>query len=64
MIVRPKVDLPHPDSPTRPNVSPSYKSKVISSTALTHGSPSLNFPFFRGKYFLSVLLQEFFFFLP
>lgn len=51
MIVRPKVDLPHPDSPTRPNVSPSYKSKVISSTALTHGSPSLYFPFLEGSIF-------------
>ena len=32
-ILRPKVDLPHPDSPTKPSVSPLYTSKLTSSTA-------------------------------
>src|SRR5699024_549989 len=35
MIVRPVVDFPHPDSPTRPNVSPLLISNDMSSTALT-----------------------------
>ena len=29
-----KVDLPQPDSPTNPKVSPSYSLKLTSSTAL------------------------------
>src|SRR5699024_3342828 len=29
------VDFPHPDSPTTPNVSPGYNSKLTSSTART-----------------------------
>jgi hypothetical protein len=32
--VRPTVDLPQPDSPTRPRVSPRRISKLTSSTAL------------------------------
>ena len=32
---RPVVDLPQPDSPTRPKVSPGKMSKLMSSTALT-----------------------------
>jgi hypothetical protein len=31
----PVVDLPEPDSPTRPRVSPSAMSKLTPSTALT-----------------------------
>src|SRR3954451_8712089 len=30
---RPSVDLPHPDSPTRPSVSPGARSKLTPSTA-------------------------------
>jgi hypothetical protein len=32
---RPNVDLPQPLSPTTPNVSPGFKSKLTPSTALT-----------------------------
>src|SRR5438105_13377994 len=32
---RPSVDLPHPDSPTSPTVSPRCTSKLTPSTALT-----------------------------
>ncbi len=32
---RPRVDFPHPDSPTRPSASPSLKSRLASSTART-----------------------------
>ena len=35
MIARPTVDLPHPDSPTRPSVSPRPIESVTPSTALT-----------------------------
>ena len=35
MIVRPVVDLPQPDSPTSPTVSPRRMSKLMSSTART-----------------------------
>ncbi len=34
-IVRPAVVLPHPDSPTKPRVSPACKSNEMPSTALT-----------------------------
>jgi len=30
----PRVDLPQPDSPTKPNVSPSYNLKLTPLTAL------------------------------
>ena len=32
---RPVVDLPHPDSPTIPKISPSFKLKLTLSTAFT-----------------------------
>src|SRR5258708_13352145 len=35
MIALPRVDLPQPDSPTRPSVSPASTSKLTSSTART-----------------------------
>src|SRR5450756_41816 len=35
MMVRPSVDLPHPDSPTRPTVSPFLMSRSTPSTART-----------------------------
>src|SRR3954471_854126 len=34
LIVRPRVDFPHPLSPTSPNVSPLPMSRLTSSTAL------------------------------
>src|ERR687897_855473 len=34
-MARPKVDLPQPDSPTRPNVSPCSTVRLTPSTALT-----------------------------
>ena len=34
-IARPVVDLPHPDSPTRPSVSPWRRAKVMPATACT-----------------------------
>ena len=33
MMVLPRVDLPHPDSPTSPTVSPGLMDSVTSSTA-------------------------------
>ena len=33
--VRPSVDFPQPDSPTRPSVSPGFRFNETSSTALT-----------------------------
>src|SRR5690242_21196512 len=35
MRPRPRVDFPHPDSPTRPSVSPGARSKLTPSTART-----------------------------
>ena len=35
MIARPVVDLPQPDSPTRPRVSPFITSKLMPETAFT-----------------------------
>ncbi|MNV45884.1 hypothetical protein D3C71_1376940 [compost metagenome] len=37
--VRPKVDLPEPDSPTRPSVSPCRISSEISRSASTRRPP-------------------------
>ena len=39
--VRPAVDLPQPDSPTRPTVSPGHRLRSIPSTALTGASTCL-----------------------
>jgi hypothetical protein len=39
MTARPVVDLPHPDSPTSPRVSPSARSKLMSDTAWTLRPP-------------------------
>lgn len=36
LIKRATVDLPHPDSPTIPSVSPLYNSKLTPSTAFTN----------------------------
>ncbi len=49
-MVRPTVVLPHPDSPTNPNVSPSLMKKLTSSTAFTHALTRCISPARTGKY--------------
>src|SRR3990172_11483171 len=51
-MTRPVVDLPHPLSPTRPNVSPRRTSKVIPSTAFTAPTCRRISPRMIGKCFL------------
>ena len=51
--VRPSVDLPQPDSPTSPSVSPSRTAKLTSSTACTRATSRCRTPFRIGKYFLT-----------
>ena len=52
--VRPSVDLPQPDSPTRPSVSPRRTSRSTPSTAWTLADGALEEAAFRtGKYFLT-----------
>ena len=49
MMVLPVVVLPQPDSPTNPNVSPSYNLKETLSTAFINGflvNPSLVLKYF------------------
>src|SRR4029079_13559375 len=50
-MVRPKVDLPQPDSPTNPSVSPSLMVKLTPSTAFTLPFLRENNPSPTGKYF-------------
>ena len=50
-MLRPVVDLPHPDSPTRPSVSPAMMSNETSSTAWTRATSRENSPPRIGKYF-------------
>src|SRR5262245_23101186 len=50
--VRPTVDLPQPDSPTRPRVSPRLIVKLTPSTAKTVPTRRCKSPFRIGKYFL------------
>src|SRR5690349_17471253 len=52
---RPVVDLPQPDSPTSPNVSPRRMVKLTSSTALTVSLPAPNKARPAGKYFFRLL---------
>src|SRR5262245_43308402 len=54
-MVRPVVDLPHPDSPTSPSVSPDMMVKVTSSTACTRATSLEKSPPRMGKYFLRFL---------
>src|SRR5687767_10387469 len=51
-IVRPVVDLPQPDSPTSPRVSPGMTSNDTSSTAWTRATSRESSPPRIGKYFL------------
>src|SRR5690349_21544282 len=46
---RPVVDLPQPDSPTRPSVSPRRTAKSSPSTARTAPLPPPKRPFLIGK---------------
>src|SRR2546426_5210668 len=48
---RPVVDLPQPDSPTRPSVSPRMMSNDTSSTACTRATSRERRPPRIGKYF-------------
>src|SRR5438477_6856259 len=51
-MVRPVVDLPQPDSPTRPRVSPCLTVKLTPSTALTSATLRWSkIPCVMGKYF-------------
>src|SRR5512139_1374640 len=50
---RPIVDLPHPLSPTRPNVLPGRMARSTPSTALTQPVTFCRKPLRTGKYFLS-----------
>src|SRR5665811_2255064 len=51
-IVRPTVDFPQPDSPTRPSVSPCAIEKLMPSTANTVPPARCNRPLLIGKCFL------------
>src|ERR1700722_7026085 len=51
---RARVDLPQPDSPTRPRVSPARSSRLTSSTACTRPtSRGIRTPYLIGKYFFT-----------
>src|SRR6266545_7568164 len=52
---RPVVDLPQPDSPTRPSVSPFWIVNEMSSTAWTRATSREKSPPRIGKYFLRFL---------
>src|SRR6059036_3077007 len=57
-IERPVVDLPQPDSPTRPSVSPGRISNDTSSTACTRATSREKRPPRIGKYFLRFLTRR------
>src|SRR3989442_2713786 len=57
-IERPVVDLPQPDSPTRPSVSPGMISNDTLSTACTRAISRERRPPRIGKYFLRVLTRS------
>src|SRR5580692_356310 len=52
IIVRPSVDLPHPDSPTRPTVSPFLMSRSTPSTARTWATVLWRTPEVMGNHVL------------
>src|ERR1700681_182742 len=56
--VRPTVDLPQPDSPTRPRVSPRRMEKLTPSTAKTFPALRRRKPLRVLKYFLSSLTSR------
>src|SRR6185436_1299192 len=49
-MARPSVDLPQPDSPTMPRVSPGLRSNEMPSTALTAPLAPASSPFPIGKW--------------
>src|SRR2546427_11350075 len=53
MIVRPSVDLPQPDSPTRPRVSPALISRSTPSTARTWATVRCRTPEATGNHVFS-----------
>src|SRR3569623_776617 len=53
-IVRPVVELPQPDSPTRPSVSPGAMSKLMPSTARTMVRSRANMLPLTSKYLASL----------
>src|SRR2546422_1343330 len=53
MIVRPSVDLPQPDSPTRPRVSPALISRSTPSTARTWATVRCKTPEATGNHVFS-----------
>ena len=57
-IVRPSVDLPQPDSPTTPSVSPSSTVRLTPSTALTSPLRRASSPSSTGKYFFRFLISS------
>src|SRR5258706_8797920 len=57
-IVRPKVDLPQPDSPTKPTVSPSLMVRLTPSTALTAPLLRKKNPSPTGKCFLRLRISN------
>ena len=55
---RPSVDLPQPDSPTRPTVSPCATASVTSSTAWTRSTSRWRTPCRIGKYFFRLWISS------
>jgi len=56
MMVRERVDLPQPDSPTRPRISPSSILRSMPSTALMVSvTLRINIPLDTGKWVLMLL---------
>src|SRR5699024_5499027 len=56
--IRPVVDLPQPDSPTKPSVSPFCNVSETPSTALTAPIFRPNIPPVIGKYFFKLLASS------
>src|SRR5450432_3609571 len=54
---RPVVDLPQPDSPTSPSVSPRMSSKLTPATACTWSVSRPNSPLLTGKFFTRSLTR-------
>src|SRR5215470_3329642 len=57
-MVRPKVDLPQPDSPTTPRVSPSSTLRLTPSTAFTASLLRENRPSPTGKCFFRARISN------
>ena len=57
-MVLPNVVFPHPDSPTKPSVSPGYTLKLISLTAFTKLVGFPNIFLLIGKYVFKFLISS------